>query len=76
MGRKTGVQTGKFGEWLTWYIESVQKQNQYIVFYDHGDSDSNVNVHKISGFFGDRISNHNHLTDADIMIADNNHEIT
>lgn len=60
-----GENTGKFGEWLTGYLEG----RPYQVFYDHGDPQPFPNVAKVTGFVGDQVARHNQLAQIDVMVA-------
>ena len=63
-----GIETEKFGRWLTNYL----KDFPYQVYYDHGDSQNDLNVFSIKGFYGDQVHNINRLADIDIMVASKN----
>jgi hypothetical protein len=60
-----GVETRRFGEWLT---ERVGDANLK-VYYDHGDKTSHSNVAAIKAFAGDAVANANRLADLDILVA-------
>jgi len=64
-----GEQTGKFGEWLTAYLNQSTKRQGYTVYFDHGDK-SWPNVGVIYGFYGDHLSRRNQLTQADVILVD------
>jgi hypothetical protein len=63
-----GVETGKFGGWLTDYIESSPKHLGFKVFFDHGNQNRYPNVLAPKAFFGDTVSNSNRLADLDIVV--------
>jgi hypothetical protein len=69
---KVGKRTGEFGQWLT---QSLEKDSQYSVYYDHGDKQRNSNVASIKGFYGheitDEVSNKNRLADIDVIVVNN-----
>lgn len=69
-----GVWTSRFGEWLTHYLKELSGHREYLVYYDHGDSQK-PNVAEIKGFYGQSVKNRNRLTDIDIMVANQNRDI-
>lgn len=69
-----GVWTSRFGEWLTQYLKKLSGHREYLVYYDHGDSQK-PNVAEIKGFYGQSVKNRNRLTDIDIMVANQNRDI-
>ena len=69
---KHGKMTEQFGLWLT---EHLKTKDQYSVFYDHGNPLEDPTVVAIKGFFGDRVTNRNRLTDADVMVVNNDKEV-
>lgn len=71
MSVKQGIETRKFGLWLTDYFEKKQRYSNYKVFYDHGDSKRHKNVVSTKGFFGDDVSNQNRITHVDVMVTNN-----
>jgi hypothetical protein len=75
MSVQNGIQTGKFGEWLTTFLEQRLDFDGYQVFFDHGDRMAHSNVGVIAGCYGERISRKNQLTQADILIANPSDEI-
>jgi len=68
---RQGIETAKFGRWLTEYL----KDFRYQVYYDHGDKRKYSNVFSIKGFYGVEVHNINRLTDIDVLIASKNNEI-
>ena len=67
MNRK-GVATAQFGEGLVNAFE-----DQYVVYYDHGDPDNSENVAACKAFYGtprEGVHNVNRLADVDVLIAD------
>lgn len=76
MTLKQGIQTAKFGEWLTDYLKNIPKYKNYLVYYGHGDKQIHPdNVIKIKGFYGKHVKNKNRLADIDIMVASPHKEI-
>ncbi|MGB2963676.1 MAG: hypothetical protein WBB69_06785 [Anaerolineales bacterium] len=75
MVKKAGEKTGQFGLWLTEYIRENHSTQGYQVYYDHGDSRLHDNVAVIKGFLGDTVTSKNKLTDVDVMVANQNHEV-
>jgi len=71
MQSKRGKRTGAFGRWLTQHLEKIP---QYRVYYAHGDKQSESNVVRIQGFFGDSVANYNRLADVDVMVAGPNED--
>ena len=67
-----GKLTEQFGLWLT---EHLKAKSQYSVFYDHGNRQENPNVVAIKGFFGDKVTNRNRLTDADVLVVKDDKEV-
>ena len=68
MANQHGIDTAKFGKWLTQYFSEAPLAGRYWVFYDHGDSsDPSVAVPK--AFVGTEVKNRNRLADVDLMIA-------
>jgi hypothetical protein len=65
-----GVDTGKFGLWLSQYVQHADKLNQYKVFYDHGEKYSDLGAVAIKGFYGEQVTNTNRLADIDLLVAD------
>jgi hypothetical protein len=65
---KHGELTKGFGLWLTQLLEA---NNQYSVYYDHGNQEAESNVVIIKGFLGEKVTNANRLTDVDIMVVNN-----
>ncbi len=63
-----GHMTCEFGKWLTANVNEIGAPSDYVVFYDHGDSQEE-NVVAIKGFCGDEVCNKNRLADVDVMIA-------
>lgn len=63
-----GRYTAQFGKWLTGFIETKPEYENYLVYYDHGDSRL-PNVVAIKGFYGKSVKNLNRLTDVDILVA-------
>ena len=72
MKSKAGKRTEEFGLWLT---QNLRMSEQYSVLYDHGDKQENLSVAAIKGFFGDKVTNSNRLTDVDVLVANNNEVI-
>ena len=66
---KHGIETGKFGFWLTKYMRSKLKYRNYEVFYDHGNNKKYKNVVSTVGFFGEEVKNRNRITHVDVMVA-------
>ena len=67
---KQGLETGKFGGWLTEYMQSLPR---YQVYFDHGDKSRYSNVLATKGFYskcGDVVTNANRLTDLDIVVIE------
>jgi len=63
-----GVATARFGEELVKGFE-----NQYVVYYDHGDLDKSDHVAACKAFYatpGEGVHNVNRLGDVDVLIAD------
>jgi len=75
MNQKHGYQTGLFGEWLSNYLESIPKFQQFVVYYDHGDRQTYLNVVAIKGIYGIKLSRQNQLAQIDAMVTKLNHEI-
>jgi len=69
---KHGEQTKEFGLWL---IDHLKKNDEYSVFYDHGNPQEDPTVVVIKGFFGDEVTNRNRLTNVDVMVVKNDKEI-
>jgi len=69
---KHGKMTEEFGIWLSQYLKT---NKEYSVFYDHGNPQENSNVAVIKGFFGDKVTNRNRLTDIDVMVVNNKKEV-
>ena len=67
---RQGIETAKFGRWLTKYLKNFP----YQVYYDHGDRQNDSNVFSIKGFYGDKVQNINRLADIDVLIASKNKE--
>jgi len=63
-----GRYTAQFGKWLTGFIETKPEYENYLVYYDHGDSRL-PNVVAIKGFYGKSVKNLNRLTDVDVLVA-------
>lgn len=70
-----GKHTGKFGLWLTKYIQSLNPPREYTVVYDHGDAEKYPNVAVIKGFYGGQVANKNRLADIDVMVANSDGEV-
>ena len=75
MTAKHGVETGRFGKWLSQYLEDTPGYQSYSVYYDHGDRQANPNVVKVKGFFGDTVTSTSRLADVDIMVVKPSGEI-
>ena len=71
MKSKDGEKTGEFGLWLRRYLK---ENDQYSVYYDHGDKAQDPNVATIKGFFGQQVTRRNRLADLDVMIVDNDRD--
>jgi hypothetical protein len=69
MKKKHGDKTGLFGAWLTDYLRHRPGCEQTVVYYDHGNKQANPNVAAIKGFYGDRLTRINLLTQADVMVV-------
>jgi hypothetical protein len=69
MTAKHGVETGKFGRWLSRYLKETPGYQSYCVYYDHGDRLADQNVVVVKGFFGDIVTNKNRLADVDIIVV-------
>ena len=69
-----GTGTASFGKWLKDYLEGIPEYEDYLVYYDHGDSQKS-NVVAIKGFCGKSVTNQNRLADIDIMVANPKKEI-
>jgi hypothetical protein len=69
MTAKHGVETGKFGWWLSRYLEETPGYQSYCVYYDHGDRLLDPNVVAVQGFSGDIVTNKNRLADVDIIVV-------
>jgi hypothetical protein len=69
---KHGKMTEQFGLWFTQYL---QTKDQFSVFYDHGNPQEDSSVVVIKGFFGEKVTNRNRLTDADVMVVNNDREV-
>ena len=69
MTAKHGVETGKFGRWLSRYLEEMPGYQSYCVYYDHGDRLLDPNVVAVKGFSGDIVTNKNRLADVDIIVV-------
>ncbi|MBD3309494.1 hypothetical protein GF348_24155 [candidate division KSB3 bacterium] len=69
MAAKHGVETGKFGRWLSQCLEETPGYQSYCVYYDHGDRLAAPNVVAIKGFFGETVTNANRLADVDIIVV-------
>jgi hypothetical protein len=69
-GMASGVETGKFGVWLSGYLGGMDQVNEYKVFWDHGDQGSDLGVVAVKGFYGDTVANVNRLADIDVLVAD------
>ena len=63
-----GKYTAQFGMWLTDYVRGKSEYEDYLIYYDHGDSRL-PNVAAIKGFYGESVKNLNRLTDVDILVA-------
>lgn len=61
-----GVETGKFGEWLTDYLQSL---SDYRVYFDHGDASRYANVLATKAFYGKTVSSANRLADLDVVVV-------
>ena len=72
---KSGEKTGQFGLWLTNYVCEKKADEDYLVYYDHGDPALHDNVKVIKGFIGEQVKNANRLTDIDVLVANQNREI-
>ena len=72
---KHGKKTEEFGLWLIQHLEHLKVNDQYSVFYDHGNPQDDPTVVVIKGFFGDEVTNRNRLTDVDVMVVNNDKEI-
>jgi hypothetical protein len=66
----SGVETGKFGVWLSGYLRDMDKPNDYKVFWDHGEKLGNPGAVAIKGFYGETVANVNRLADIDLLVAD------
>jgi len=75
MYQKQGYQTGLFGEWLSNYLEGITTSQQYVVYYDHGDRQTNPNVVAIKGIYGDNLSRQSKLAEVDVMVTKLNHDV-
>jgi hypothetical protein len=64
-----GYRTGEFGYWLTQHLATIPRYRDYVVYYDHGDSQSEPNVAVIHGFCGSEVTNVTRLAEVDVMIA-------
>jgi hypothetical protein len=65
----SGQQTGEFGYWLTRHLAGMPRYRNHIVYYDHGDSQSEPNVAVIHGFCGSEVTNVTRLAEVDVMVA-------
>lgn len=63
-----GMETGRFGEWLTGLLRRHPTENIQ-VYYDHGDKTVHSNVAAIKAFAGEEVSNSNRLADLDVLVA-------
>jgi len=75
MAAKHGVETGKFGKWLSQYLKDTPGYQSYSVYYDHGNKLTDPNVAVVKGFFGDTVTNTSRLADVDIMVVKPSGEI-
>ena len=69
MPPRSGKHTGEFGCWLTQYLAGTNRYHDYIVYYDHGDSQAESNVAVIHGFRGSEVTNVTRLAGVDVMVA-------
>jgi hypothetical protein len=67
-----GEDTEKFGNWLENYIR--KNEQLFRVFYDHGKS-SSPSVGEIQGFVGMETTSKTILTNADVMVVDENDKV-
>ena len=77
MTKKPGKETGTFGEWLDVQMNTVYKNLEYSVFYDHGDRAKNSNVVAIKGFFSssNNVLNVNRLANIDVLVVNKEDEV-
>ena len=69
MTPRSGERTGEFGCWLTRYLAGTSGYRDYIVYYDHGDKQSEPNVAVIHGFYGTEVTNVTRLAELDVMVV-------
>lgn len=74
-----GVETGKFGRWLTEQLAVVKPELNYRVFFDHGqlhnEGAGKPETVAIKGFYGEQVSNANRLADIDIAVVNANNRV-
>jgi hypothetical protein len=75
MPAQDGIYTGRFGEWLTKYIQNSTRFRNFPFYFDHGNQQQWPNVAAIKGYYGENLSRQSQLAQVDMMIASPEHEI-
>jgi hypothetical protein len=65
-----GIETGKFGAWLSGHLPEGPCGAARRVFYDHGDQALHANVAALQAFYGEQVTSMNRLADVDVAIVD------
>jgi len=75
MDKKNGAETGRFGVWLAQRLGSMPKYQDYLVLYDHADTEKGAHPTVIHGFYGNTPTNVNRLAEVDVMVATPSKEV-